>query len=234
MNLKQMSKFFVLFALVALFSGCAEGPFWKAGAYLPWVQAKWRAEEQIAETIHAKRAKFRDLARSANQLSEPEKDQAVAQIMQSLDANRIDQLRVDAAYALGELNIQSAENALIKLLEDSESEVRMAAVEALSLRGTSSAGQELIRLVRSESDDDVRSAALRNLAKYPGDATVMVLAEILEEPKPALQYVACKSLAKVTNQEIGLSVPKWKSYLASKGIQPRNVASQDLQGSPGF
>jgi hypothetical protein len=134
---------------------------------------------------------------------------------------------VDAAYALGELKTESAEKLLLSLLEDSETEVRIAAVNALAMQGNALAGQQLVRIIRSDSDKDVRSAAIRNLAKYPGDATVAVLGEVLSEPEPALQIAATESLDKVTGKKIGMSVPKWKEYLASR--QSTSVSTQRFQ-----
>lgn len=197
------------------FVGCAEGPLWKAGGYFPWVQAKWEAEEQIAETVHAKKARISSLAKSASRLSESEKENAVLALSQMIQTEKIDQLRVQAAYALGELKTKSAEQLLVGLLEDPETEVRIAAIDALAQQGTAVAGQQLVRILRSDSDKDVRSAAIRNLALYPGDTTVAVLGEVLSEPEPALQVIATESLDKVTGKNIGPSVPKWKEYLAS-------------------
>lgn len=210
-----------------LLVGCAEGPLWKAGQYLPWVQSKWEAEEQIAETVHAKKARIRNLAKSASQLSEAEKENAVNNLSQMIQTERIDQIRVDAAYALGELKTESAEKLLLSLLEDSETEVRIAAVNALAMQGNAVAGQQLVRIIRSDSDKDVRSAAIRNLAKYPGDATVAVLGEVLSEPEPALQIAATESLDKVTGEKIGMSVPKWKEYLSSR--QSTSISTQRFQ-----
>ena len=97
----------------------------------------------------------------------------------------------------------------------------------LAMQGNALAGQQLVRIIRSDSDKDVRSAAIRNLAKYPGDATVAVLGEVLSEPEPALQIAATESLDKVTGKKIGMSVPKWKEYLASR--QSTSVSTQRFQ-----
>lgn len=205
----------VVATLVTTLTGCAEGPLWKAGGYLPWVRAKWAQEEQIAETVHAKKSRLRALAKRAKQLSEAEKEQTVANLAPFIENEKIIQLRVDAIYALGEINSQSAENVVIRSLKDPEAEVRIAAVNALTQRRTQTAGQELIRVTRSDTDKDVRTSAIRGLSSYPGDATVAALGQILNEPEPALQFAAMESLDAVTGSSIGINVTKWKERLAS-------------------
>ena len=201
-----------------LFTGCAEGPLWRVGGYLPWVQAKWAAEEQIAETVHAKKKKLRSLARGAANLSEMEKERAVSQLGPFVQNEKIIQLRVDALFALGEINTQSAETVIIQGLKDSESEVRMAAVNALAKRRTQSAGFELLRVLNSDTDKDVRATAIKCLESYPGTATVDALAQVLNEPEPALQYVAMQTLDAVTGSDIGINVTEWKKRLAQGNI----------------
>ena len=98
----QRLMFFLTWVSI-FFVGCAEGPLWKAGGYLPWVRAKWEAEEQIAETVHAKKARINSLAKSASRLSESEKENAVLALSQMIQTEKIDQLRIQAAHALGEL-----------------------------------------------------------------------------------------------------------------------------------
>lgn len=217
---------FTVLGCAGLLCGCAEGPLWKAGSYLPWVQAKWRAEEEIAETVHAKKAKLRDLAKRAKGLTEAEKEQTVNNLDSFLRGEKIIQLRVDALYALGEINNQSAENLIIRSLKDPEAEVRIAALNALALRRTQTAGAELIRVVGSDTDKDVRATAIRNLASYPGDQTVDALAQVLNEPEPALQFAAMKSLDSVTGSSIGINVTKWKERLANRSSGVNVAANQ--------
>lgn len=223
MHLQKTLTVFALLFLIAC-TGCAEGPFWRLGGYVPWVRAKWAAEEQIAETVHSKKAKLRNLAKRASRLSAAEKERAVNDLATFIRNEKIIQLRVDAAYALGQINNQAAEEALVESLKDAEAEVRIAAVNALTLRKTETAGKELIRVVGSDTDKDVRSAAIRGLANYPSEATVQALARVLDEPEPALQYVAMKSLDDVTGADIGINVTRWKERLAQQlNRDPQNT-----------
>ena len=149
----------------------------------------------------------------------------VAQLATFIQNEKIIQLRVDALYALGEINNQPAEKLITQSLQDPEAEVRIAAVNSLALRRTPSAGQELVRVIRSDTDKDVRATAIRNLENYPGEASVDALAQVLNEPEPALQYSAMNSLDSITGSDIGINVPRWKEWLASRGNNAR-VASQ--------
>lgn len=212
---------------LTLAGGCAEGPLWKAGHYLPWVQAQWKADEAIAETVHARKSKLRALARSAGGLSAAEKENAAENLAKMIENEKIIQLRVDAAYALGEFETEKADQILKSMLEDPEAEVRIAALNAISLRQTPTAGQELLRVLRSDTDKDVRASAIRNLGNFPGTATEDALAQVLNEPEPALQYVSMKSLQKVTNANIGLNVSQWKQFFANR-LQTQSGSTNDI------
>jgi len=76
-------------------------------------------------------------------------------------------VRAEAASAAGELEIAAARRPLIKLLDDHDTDVRLAAIWALSQVGGEGVRERLERLLeRSEDDDeiDLIESALDNLA----------------------------------------------------------------------
>lgn len=80
-------------------------------------------------------------------------------------------LRAEAARAAGEMELAEAVPALIDLTQDSEAEVRFAAIWSLSQIGGEDARQTLERLMRSAADDDEADfleTALDNLAFTDG------------------------------------------------------------------
>ena len=56
--------FLVSATLICMSSGCAEGMFWKAGKYSPWARQHWAEEEEIANTLFARKKIMTDAAQS--------------------------------------------------------------------------------------------------------------------------------------------------------------------------
>jgi HEAT repeat protein len=80
-------------------------------------------------------------------------------------------LRLEAARAAGELDLQDAVPSLIDLLEDVDDDVRRAAIWSLGQLGGAAANEALLRLLdRAEDEDEIEllEDALGNLAFVDG------------------------------------------------------------------
>lgn len=103
------------------------------------------------------------MGRSANEHWHPK-------VQASLD-HLLPAVRAEAASAAGELEMHAAVSHLLELLDDSDSDVRMAAVWALSQIGGEGVGEALEKLLESSDDEDeidLLDNALQNLAFTKG------------------------------------------------------------------
>jgi HEAT repeat protein len=98
-------------------------------------------------------------------------------------------------------------------LKDGDPHVRRVAVQAIDSLGGKDAALLLAETVRSDTDDDVRLAATKALAKYDDPQALSALAAVLDDRNPALQYRAMDSLRDTTGKDFGNDVVAWREYL---------------------
>jgi HEAT repeat protein len=215
----------VMFAFVGIVqTGCSEGPLWRASRFAPWVQKKWAADEQIAETVYSKRAKLREIAATGKSLSPSSAEQYAQRIDQILQNEQTLIVRVEAVRTLGKLQCELSDELLQKAIKDNELDVRIAAVQAMKHRDSAVAIATLEQVVSSDSSDDVRREALRSLGAFKDPEAVQVLARVLDDRDPATQYRAIQSLQSCTGQRLGPNVAAWREYLGTNQLEQSPTA----------
>jgi HEAT repeat protein len=130
-------------------------------------------------------------------------------------------VRAQMIRTIGVCNSGVADKVTAAGMSDSDSRVRIAACEALGVRG----GAEQVRLLgaalSSDTDIDVRLAAARALGEAKDPAAAQALAAALEDSNPALQVRGIRSLEKVTQKDFGNDVAAWRQHLRGETPQPR-------------
>ena len=110
-------------------------------------------------------------------------------------------------------------------LQDSETDVRVAACEALGRMGGAPAVTSLSETLRGDVDADVRLAAARALGDTRDPGAVVALGTALEDKDPAMQYRAVASLKTVTGKDLGNDVRPWQQFVKGEVPQPTPPAS---------
>ena len=129
-------------------------------------------------------------------------------------------IRAEIVRAMGGYPTESAAFVLESAVGDSDSDVRLAACEALGKRGDPEAVGMLTTVLSSDMDIDVRMAAARALGETGDSAAVSPLGRILEERDPALQHQAVMSLRKCSGQDLGNDVNRWRQYVRGETPDP--------------
>lgn len=194
--------------------GCAEGLFWRAGKYTPWVQNQWAEEEKIADTLFSKKRRVSELTASALQAPIEEKQRVAEELATYTRRNQVLLLRLFAIQHLGDLNCPASISALQTLSTDKSSDIRMAVIKAWQKLPGDQAIPQLQKMLGSDTDIDVRLAATRALANFSGQQTVAAIALALNDPDPALQLRATESLQQVTGESLGRNVQAWQDYVS--------------------
>jgi len=101
---------------------------------------------------------------------------------------------------------------IVGALADSDVETRRTACAALGTRGDKEAVTELTRALSSDTDPDVRIAAVRALGHTRDAAALAPLAEAMVDPNPAMQELARESLTAVSGRDYGNNVQAWREY----------------------
>ena len=144
----------IIFALIAvgLFSGCAEGPLWRMGKYTPWAQSHWAEEEKIADTLFTQKREM--VAKVDAAVGAPvEQQQEVAyELSEIARRSPVLLLRLHAVNQLGRLKSPAAVDALANAAQDSNSDVRLAAIKAFEKLPANTAIPNLQRMVESDTN----------------------------------------------------------------------------------
>ena len=209
---RQLPFFFVI-AISFCFVGCAEGPFWRAGKLTPWAQKQWAAEEQIADSLFARKRKMTESVDAA--INGPLEDQQrVAQeLAEVLYRDHVLLLRIHSVKLLGQLDCPAAVKALVDASHDHTSDIRIEAIKAWGNLPPNTAIPHLQKMIGSDTDIDVRLAATRTLGNFSGQNAVSAIALALEDRNPALQLRAAESLGRVTGEQFGRDISAWQQYV---------------------
>ncbi len=204
---------FSLLILVTLASGCAEGPFWRAGQYSPWGRNQWTEEEKLADTLFKKKRILDEKVADVQSLSPTQSDHVAQELTKSVQNDPILLIRLHAVKLLGRLSSSSAGEGLQLAAKDHRSDVRLAAIRAVEKHSDEIAVPVLQGMLGSDTNIDVRLEATKALGKFPGRKTIEILSQALVDPDPALQRRATESLGKVTGEDIGPNIRLWQQYV---------------------
>ena len=191
--------------------GCAEGPLWQTGKYVPWARNQWAEEEKIAVSIFTKKDEMNQLVAAANGGTLDAKEAAAAKLKRTFENDPILLMRLHAVKLLGQLNCSTATKALRQASSDHDADIRIAAVQSWARMPGETAISELQGIIGSDTNIDVRLAATRALGNFHGQKAIEALGLALSDTDPALQLRAMESLASATGESLGGDVAAWQS-----------------------
>ena len=143
-----------------LIIGCAEGPLWKTGSYSPWVRERWDAEEQLADTLFARKRNLDALVSGAVAGSDQDREAAANQLGEIVQRDPVLLLRLHAVRLLGQLNHPASIRALTQAGTHPDSQVRIAAIHGWQAMPAEAAVGPLQEIIGSDTDSDVRLLSL--------------------------------------------------------------------------
>lgn len=202
-----------LLILIVFLVGCAEGPLWQTGSFVPWVKAKWSAEEQLADTFFKRKRELSQLVQSADSVAR--QNEAAIRLREIVQKEPILLLRLHAVELLGKLPTIEAANSLGIAGKDPDSKIRTAAARSLQSIPSELAVPILQEIIGSDIDIDVRLAATKSLGTFSSPKAMNALSVALTDTDPAIQYSATEALDKITGQKIGADVAAWQAFLTN-------------------
>jgi HEAT repeat protein len=178
-----------------------------------------------------RRNSLQELAKRAPKMDVAEKEQAAKDLAGEIAHEEDPILRMEILHTLSVFVGPTADSVFRLAVNDPDADVR---VYACTRWGTRS-GPERVRILSgvlaSDVDKDVRLAAARALGQSRDAAAAPALGNALEDPDPAMQYVAVTSLHNVTGKDLGNDVDRWRAYV--KANYPKSADSPVLAGRPG-
>lgn len=233
---KERTKFLrlimvvVAIATITQLTGCADGPLWKAGKYVPWARNQWAAEEQIADTLFSRKRKMSEAVASV-QGAPVEDQQRVAQtISEVVLRDPVLLLRLHGVDLLGKLNCPLAIETLRNASNDNNADIRIAAIKSWQRMSPEVAIPQFQNIIGTDTNIDVRLAATRALGNFNGQQAVSAVSLALDDNDPALQLRAAESLQRITGESLGRDISQWQQYV--NNVKP--VPYQAIGETPDF
>lgn len=205
--------------LLVLINGCAEGAFWKMGRFSPRVREKWAEEEKIADTLFAKKRRMEQSVTESMHSSLDKKQRVAKELGEIVYRDTVLLTRIHAVRLLGQVDCPAADEILANAARDFNSDIRIAAIEALQNKSVDVTIPVLRNIIDSDTNTDVRLAATRALGNFKGSSAVEALALAINDSDPALQLRAAQSLRLVTGQPYGKNIEAWQEYV-QKSVSP--------------
>jgi hypothetical protein len=110
-------------------------------------------------------------------------------------------------------------------MQDPDERVRARACGVWRERGGAEAVQQLANRCRADRELDVRLRAIRMLGELEDQAAIPVLADVLADPDPAVQYRAVAALKQVSGRDLGNDVNVWREWAADPArAEPWSIA----------
>ncbi len=181
-------------------------------------------------TVGGRIAELQRTAENVSLLSAAEQMQISTRLARTLPEEPHPAVRREIATALGQFTTPAAVKGLQMAVADADREVRIAACESLAEMHTAESEQILAAVLQSDTDVDVRLAATRCLAGCQHGTGFGALRNALEDPDPAVQYVAIQSLRESSGQDVGNDLAEWKriaQQLSPSGASPETVGSDE-------
>ncbi len=178
---------------------------------------------------HERIADLRRAADSGRNLSPTEQETLSARLAKEIRSETDPLIRLEVVRAISVCNTSTAAAVIEAALADSSSDVRITACQVLGRRGGSESVRLLSKTLASDINADVRLAATRALGETGDRTAVAGLGVALEDGDPTMQYMAVRSLKKITDEDFGKDIGRWRQYARGENpapVQPTSIADR--------
>jgi hypothetical protein len=166
-------------AVIGPISGCHDGPLYAIKAANPYyVMGDWKQDKERGVTDYQRREELIDLADSIGTMPADRQQVWAEHLGALLENDQSPEMRRLAIQTAGNLNAVPSIALIEKGLDDDSVKVRMEACRALASKTTMKSDQssEAVRMLAStigtETNDDVRNAAISALANHKSPIAV--------------------------------------------------------------
>ena len=207
----------MLLASLGLLAGCQDGPLYAIKAANPYFSMyEWKEDEKLGVTDHERRKQLTTLVGSIGSMSDKEQDFWSLHLDRILENDENAEMRRLAIQAASKLRGERSLAMIEKGLDDESLKVRMEACRMLGTRKDEAATRLLASTVGTETDQDVRNAAIKALGNHNSPVAINSLRLALSNRDPATQNLAIDSLKGATGKNYGSDPEVWIAALEGK------------------
>ena len=201
-------------------TGCQDGPLYALKRVNPYFTMKeWREDEKLGVTDHERRKQLASLAAQIGEMPKNRQEFWATHLEKMIDNDASPEMRRLSINAAGKLQTPGAMDLIEKGLDDDSIKVRMEACRALGTRPEESAARLLASTAGTETDEDVRQAALDAIGNHRGKIALDALRIALNDRNPATRDLAIQSLRKTTGKNYGDQPEAWIAALNGQSTE---------------
>jgi HEAT repeat protein len=182
---------------------------------------EWRDDQALGVTDHERRSALADLASQIGDLPTKRQKFWSNHLNKIIENDASPEMRRLAINAAGNLEIAGALEIVEKGLDDDSIKVRMEACRALGKRPEEEALRMLASTAGTETDEDVRQAALDAIGNHNGKLALDALQIALNDRNPATRDLAVQSLRRVTGKDYGDQPDAWIAALQGEPVEEK-------------
>ena len=210
--------------LLIVMTGCSGGPFGLA-RYNPVLVEEWKKDEQYGQTLPQRLEEMEEWEADAAGMP-PDRQLTLSRQLDEIIRQETNPILVTRAVKTqAAFPTDVAGESLRFAIGHPQSDVRIAACKGWGRRGGPDAPELLANVLGSDTDQDVRLAAAKELEQFRSPVAIQALGLALEDGNPALQYRCVASLKEVTGKDYGEDVRAWREFVASGQAKPAPEAS---------
>jgi HEAT repeat protein len=167
---------------------------------------------------------LRKLAKRAKKMPAAEQERAVERLAADFPRESDGWVRREMLKALAHFPQPAAGAVLVSALGDAEVQTRRVACAGLGTRADKIAVQELARVLASDTNVDVRMAAIEAMGRAGDKGALGPLSEAMVDPDPAVQVQAQQALVAVSGRDYGSNVQAWRELAQSGTTEAAEVS----------
>ena len=203
-----------------LLTGCHDGPLYALKVVNPYYAVSdWKKDSERGVTDHQRRQELTTLADSIATMPENRQQIWVSHLDALLENDESPEMRRLAVLTAGNLTAVPSISLIEKGLDDESVKVRMEACRALASASVLQSDQstDAVRMLAStigtETNDDVRRAAIAALSSQNSPVAINALKVALQDRNPATQTLVVDALRGATGQNHGDDPQAWIAAL---------------------
>ncbi len=163
-------------------------------------------------------AAIRTAVKEASSGGADEQERVSRELAAALADEKDPLIRLEIVRGVGGLQSPTVAWILRAALKDTDLDVRVAACKAWGRQRGAEAASLLSEVALSDIEAEVRLAAVRALGDVGDRGGVTALGKAIDDRDPTMQYCAVESLRKISGQDYGNDLSKWRQY--AKGESP--------------
>lgn len=207
-------------AVAASIAGCHDGPMYALKQVNPYFTMKeWAEDERLGPTDATRAEELKRVVAGMSRWSEADQRRWLVELERIMEHDQSPFMRGLAVQAAASSRVSEATKLLERGVRDDDFKVRMITAKALGNRPQDPEATRLLaEVVNTETNKDVRLAAIKSLGRHSGPIATEALKSAVQETELAYQHAAASSLRAITGQQYGDEPEAWVAYLENQPV----------------